>query len=122
MKFYKCKKCNKTITAMDTDSNTLNCCSEQMEELIPGSVEAAKEKHIPVVSKENGYFVTVGEIEHPMTTEHYIEWIAFELDDGSVKKMNLKPNEKPIAHLETEQKVKAVYAYCNLHGLWKVEI
>lgn len=93
-----------------------------MEELDPKMVGASSEKHIPIVSYNKGYLVIVGEIEHPMTDEHYIEWIAFELENGSIKVIDLKPNEKPIAYYETQQKAKTVYAYCNLHGLWKAEI
>lgn len=120
MKFYKCKKCNEVMII--NDDIIPSCCGEPMEELIPGSVEAAKEKHIPVVSYDEGYLVTVGEVEHPMTEEHYIEWIAYELENEVVKVFDLKPNQKPMAIFKTDQKVKAVYAYCNLHGLWKVEM
>lgn len=120
MKFYRCKKCDEIKIV--NDNMVPNCCGEPMEELIPGSVEAAKEKHIPVVSYNGSYLATIGEVEHPMTEEHYIEWIAFELENGEVKMFNLKPNQKPAVHFETNQKVKAVYAYCNVHGLLKVEL
>ncbi len=120
MKFYKCKKCNEVMII--NDDIIPSCCGEPMEELIPGSVEAAKEKHIPVVSYDEGYLVTVGEVEHPMIEEHYIEWIAYELEKGAVKVFDLEPNQKPIVNFETDQKVKTVYAYCNLHGLWKADV
>lgn len=104
------------------DSEIPNCCGNKMEELIPESVDAAKEKHVPVVLYKDGYSVTVGEVEHPMTEDHYIKWIAFELENDDIKVVDLKPNEKPTAYFNTEQKVTAVFAYCNLHGLWKVEM
>lgn len=120
MKFYRCKKCNE-IRMID-NSVVPDCCGEPMEELIAGSVDAAKEKHVPVISYNGSYLVTVGEVEHPMTEEHYIEWIAYELESGEVEVFHLEPGQKPIACFETDQKVKTVYAYCNLHGLWKAGI
>ena len=92
-----------------------------MKEIIPGTVEASKEKHIPVYTIEgNKVLVTVGEVEHPMQEEHYIEWISIQTKYGNQRK-TLKPGEEPkkcFTICEGDE-VEAVYAYCNLHGLWK---
>ena len=94
-----------------------------MTELIPNSVDAAKEKHVPFVSEEgNKLVVKVGDVEHPMLSEHYIQWIAAEGEDG-VKITYLMPNDKPVASFCNKDKwIKRVYAYCNLHGLWVKEL
>lgn len=121
MKFYKCLHCG-NIVEMIKDANVpLFCCGEKMMELIPGSIDGAKEKHIPLIKEDDGLVtVNVGEIDHPMLPEHYIEWIIVHTDRGIYRK-HLKPNDKPeakFALLENEI-VLSSYAYCNLHGLWK---
>ena len=92
-----------------------------MKELVPGTTDAAVEKHVPVVKTEgNRVTVTVGSVEHPMLPEHFINFIVLETEKGfSVKHLN--PGEKPEAvfTINDGEKVKAVYEYCNLHGLWK---
>lgn len=94
--------------------------SEGLKELIPGEVDAAKEKHVPEISfKDNKLIVDVGSIEHPMMDAHYIQFIALITDRG-VEVINLKPGEKPHAEFE-KAKHGIVYEYCNLHGLWKKE-
>ncbi|MCI9233979.1 MAG: desulfoferrodoxin [Bacilli bacterium] len=118
MKFYRCSKCNNLVIH---SQSVISCCNEPMEELIPGHIEASVEKHIPIVEIGNEIVVTVGEVEHPMTPEHSIEWILIELENGYMV-TNLKPNQKPVAHFKTSEKIKAAYAYCNLHGLWKTEM
>ena len=97
------------------------CCGEAMKEIIPGTVDASKEKHVPVYTVEgNKVIVKVGEVEHPMQEEHYIEWISLQTKFGNQRKA-LKPNEKPeVCFVICDgDEVEAVYAYCNLHGLWK---
>ena len=97
------------------------CCGQKMEQIIPGTVEASKEKHIPVYEvKGNVVEVTVGSVEHPMVDVHFIEWISIQTKFGNQRKV-LKPNEEPKATfaLVDGDEVEAVYAYCNLHGLWK---
>ena len=122
MKIYKCKKCN-NFMIIASGEVIPNCCNEEMKELIAGSVEAAVEKHVQILSfEDNKYKITVGEVEHPMLDEHYIEWIALEFEDGTIKVFDLKPIQKPIVTYETTKKIKTVYAYCNLHGLWKNEL
>ena len=97
------------------------CCGEKMHEIIPGTVEASKEKHIPVYNVINNVVeVEVGSIAHPMIDEHYIEWISIQTKQGNQRKL-LSPNNPPKVcfTLCEGDEVEAVYAYCNLHGLWK---
>ena len=97
------------------------CCGEPMSEIIPGTTDAAVEKHVPVWTVENGIVhVKVGSVEHPMLPEHYIEWVSLHTKQGNQRK-ELHPGEKPevcFALCEGDE-VEAVYAYCNLHSLWK---
>ena len=120
-KFLICKKCGNIVEIIHESGISIMCCGEKMEELIPGTVDAAKEKHVPVYTTEkNKVNVTVGEINHPMQEEHYIEWISIQTKYGNqIKK--LKAGEKPEAcfALCDGDSIEAVYAYCNLHGLWK---
>ncbi|MBR4461527.1 MAG: desulfoferrodoxin Dfx [Erysipelotrichaceae bacterium] len=121
MKFYRCKKCGQMVAIVKKKGCPIMCCGEPMEEIIPGTTDAAVEKHVPVYEvKDNKVYVTVGEVEHPMLAEHYIEWIAIQTKNGNQRKA-LNPEEEPkavFAILEDDE-VLAVYAYCNLHGLWK---
>ena len=124
MKFYVCNHCG-NIIRFDKDSGVpVMCCGEKMEELVPGTTDAAQEKHVPAV-EVNGDVVTVrvGEVEHPMEPEHYIEWIVLETKDMEYKKQ-LKPGDKPVAAfiLNDGDVAVAAYEYCNLHRLWKKEI
>jgi superoxide reductase len=90
-----------------------------MKALKENTVDAAKEKHIPVVEKvEGGVTVTVGSVEHPMTEEHYIMWIEVITDTKTYRK-DLKPGDKPVAFFEIDEDIRTVREYCNLHGLWK---
>ena len=89
-----------------------------MEEIIPGTTDAAVEKHVPEYTVEDGIVnVKVGSVEHPMIPEHYIEWIVLETATG-YQKHDLKPGEAPEAHFAVTEPVVAAYEYCNLHGLW----
>ena len=121
MKFYRCKKCGQIVAIVEKKACPIMCCGEPMEEIIPGTTDAAVEKHVPVYEvKDNKVYVTVGEVAHPMLAEHYIEWVAIQTKNGNQRKA-LKPEEEPkavFAILEDDE-VLAVYAYCNLHGLWK---
>lgn len=120
-KYYKCSVCGKIIAVVKDTPVPVMCCGKKMEEIIPGTVDAAVEKHVPVYKQDGDkIYVTVGEVEHPMLEEHYIEWIAVQTDAGVYRK-SLKPGDEPKAcfTLCCGEKLEAVYAYCNLHGLWK---
>ena len=99
------------------------CCGQKMTELVPGVVEASHEKHIPVVEvRDNAVKVTVGSVEHPMAEEHSILWVYLETDKGGQRK-SLEVGAAPVVTFAlADEKPIAVYAYCNLHGLWKTEI
>ncbi len=97
------------------------CCGEKVCEITPGTTDAAVEKHVPVIAvRGNLVHVTVGSVEHPMIEEHYIEWVALQTKQGNQRKA-LGPGMKPAVcfALCEGDKVEAVYAYCNLHSLWK---
>lgn len=124
MKFYVCAHCGNIITFVKDSGVPVMCCGEKMQEIVPGTVDAAVEKHLPVVSVEGSQVtVQVGSVEHPMLPEHFIEWIVLETSTGSQMKA-LTPGEKPQAvfALADGEKAVAAYAYCNLHGLWKAEV
>lgn len=121
MKFFKCDICGKILTLIhETETETI-CCGQKMRELIPGMSDGAIEKHVPVYTvNENTLTVQVGSVPHPMTEAHFIEWIAIETDTGFQLK-KLTPTDKPerVFALGPSDQVRNVYAYCNLHGLWK---
>lgn len=123
MKFYRCEHC-KNIVEMIQDSGVKPvCCGESMTEIIPNTTDGAYDKHVPVLNVDGvNVTVAVGSIEHPMMDAHYIQWIVVETCCG-VYRANLLPGEEPVAHftIRANEKVKAVYEYCNLHGLWKTE-
>ena len=99
------------------------CCGQKMKELVPNTVEASGEKHIPAVTVEGNVLkVNVGSVNHPMAEEHFIEWVYVETENGGMRK-NLKPGQEPnVTFALGEDKAIAVYAYCNLHGLWMAEV
>ena len=124
LKFYICKHCGNIAVKVQEAGVPLVCCGEPMHELIPGSVDASVEKHVPAVRVEGSVVkVEVGSVAHPMSEEHYIPWVCLQSSGGYQLKY-LSPNEAPVAHfvLAEGEKAEAVYAYCNLHGLWKSEI
>ena len=99
----------------------IQCCGKDMQEIVPGTMDASHEKHIPVYKKDgNMITVTVGSELHPMVPEHYIEWVCIETEDGFQYK-KLLPNAPPKATflLSGDENIKAVYAFCNQHSLWK---
>lgn len=120
-KFYICPHCGKIIFIVKESGVPVICCGEIMQEIIAGTTDAATEKHIPVYKiEDNKVYVSIGSVEHPMTPEHYIEWVSIQTTSGNQIK-TLKPHNKPevcFAICEGD-KVEAVYAYCNLHSLWK---
>ena len=121
MKFYRCEKCKKMIAMVKGSPCPTMCCGEAMKEIVPGTTEASAEKHIPVYEiRDNKVYVTVGSALHPMEEKHYIEWIALQTKTGNQRRA-LSPGMEPkacFAICEGDE-VEAVYAYCNLHSLWK---
>ena len=122
-KFYICEKCGNLIEKIDDSGVPVVCCGQKMTPIEAGTVEASREKHIPVASVEgNVVKVVVGSVEHPMAEEHSILWIELKTDRG-VQRKNLEVGAPPVATFAlADEKPLEVYAYCNLHGLWKVEI
>lgn len=122
MNFFKCEKCGKIVALVKSSAcDAIMCCGEPMKEIVANTVDAAKEKHVPVYKVEgNVVTVCVGDVAHPMTEEHLIEWVALETEQGNQRKL-LKAGQEPKVTfaLVDGDKVKSVYAYCNLHGLWK---
>lgn len=124
VKFYKCETCGNVIEKVVDSKVPVMCCGKPMVELVANTTDAAQEKHVPVVSVEGRKVsVKVGSTEHPMTPEHHISFIVLETCCG-VYRRDLDPAGKPEAEFAiTENETpKAVYEYCNLHGLWKAEL
>ena len=123
-RFFRCDICG-NLTGLIHDSGVrMVCCNQQMTELIPNTVEASKEKHIPVATVVgNNVKAAVGSVPHPMTEEHHIVWIYLLSEQGGQRKI-LKAGDVPEATfaLTPNDKPLAVYAYCNLHGLWKAAV
>lgn len=122
-KFYICKHCGNIIGMVEDKGVPVICCGEKMSELVPNTVEASAEKHLPVVThSENGIHVEIGSAVHPAEEVHHIMFIYVDTEHGGQRK-SLSPTEKPAADFSfVNDKPKAVYAYCNLHGLWKTDV
>lgn len=121
VKFFRCTRCGQIIAKVKETASPVVCCGLPMEEIIPGSVDASHEKHVPVYKVRCGkVYVSVGEVEHPMVDNHYIEWVCLQTKNGNQRKL-LKPGDKPevVFAIEKGDEVESVLAYCNLHGLWK---
>ena len=122
-KFYICRTCGNLVNVINASGVPMMCCGKPMEALEPNTVEASGEKHIPAVTVEEGaVHVMIGSVEHPMVDVHYIEWVYLQTENGG-QRINLKPNQEPkVTFLLGNEKPVAVYAYCNLHGLWKTQL
>ena len=122
-KFYVCEHCGNMVGMINDAGVPMMCCGQKMTKLEAGVVEASREKHIPVAEVKDGVVtVTVGSVLHPMTEEHLISWVYLETDRGSQKK-TLKAGDTPVVTFAlSDEKPLAVYAWCNLHGLWKAEL
>jgi len=122
-KFYICPHCGNIVEMVNDAGPKPFCCGQKMNELVPGSVDASHEKHVPDVKVSEGVVeVNVGSVDHPMVDVHWIEWVQLITDKGSYRKW-LNPGEAPnVKFLLGDEKPLAVYAYCNLHGLWKKEL
>ena len=121
-KYYICEKCGNLIEKIDDSGVPVVCCGQKMTPVVAGSVEASREKHIPVATIEDGVVrVVVGSVEHPMAEEHSILWVELKTDRG-IQRKNLEVGKPPVAIFAlADEKPIEVYAYCNLHGLWKYE-
>ena len=119
MEVYKCDLCGNIVEVLAAGGGDLVCCGQPMKKLTENTTDAAVEKHVPVVEKTaEGYLVKVGSVDHPMTAEHYIEWIELIAGD-TVYRQNLNPGDKPAACFPVTADTVTARAYCNLHGLWK---
>jgi superoxide reductase len=121
IRYYRCAKCGQIIEIVKGTGVPVVCCGEVMQEIVPGTTDASLEKHVPVYEVKDGkVFVAVGSVEHPMLPEHYIEWISVQTKYG-YQRRELKPGEEPKACFSICEgdEVEAVFAYCNLHSLWK---
>lgn len=120
-RFFICKRCGNIYAVVKSSGVPVVCCGEKMQEIIPSTTDASVEKHVPVYSVEgNKVYVSVGSVAHPMEEAHYIEWISIQTKQGNQRKI-LKPGDEPKAcfSLCDDDEIEAVYAYCNLHSLWK---
>ncbi len=116
---YKCEICGNIVEVLHEGKGELVCCGQPMKQLKENTVDASKEKHVPVVEKADGGFkVKVGGVAHPMEEKHYIEWIEL-IADGKAYRQFLKPGEAPEAFFRIDAVNVTAREYCNIHGLWK---
>jgi len=116
---YKCEACGNIVEVLAGGEGELVCCGQPMVKLTENTVDAAKEKHVPVIEKiDGGYKVKVGDVPHPMEEKHYIQWIELIADDKSYVQF-LKPGQAPEAVFMIDAASVSAREYCNLHGLWK---
>lgn len=122
-KFYICRHCGNIVEMVQNVGVPVMCCGQKMEELVPNTVEASGEKHLPVVSVADGVVtVNVGAVDHPMLPEHFIGWVYLETENGGQRKV-LKAGDSPnVKFALGDETPVAVYAYCNLHGLWMTKV
>ena len=122
-RFFICEHCGNIVGVIHDAGVPLMCCGQKMKQLEPGTVEASAEKHIPVVSvKDNTVEVCVGSAAHPMSEEHSILWVYLQTNRGGQRKCLAVGGDPKVTFALTDEEPVAVYAYCNLHGLWKAEI
>ena len=121
-KFYKCDTCGNVITKIVDSKVPVVCCGKPMTELVPNTVDAATEKHVPVVTwlDDKRIMVEVGSVAHPMLEEHHISFIYVETLDGGIR-VDLKDKPEAVIYVGDTKPV-AVYEYCNLHGLWVTKL
>lgn len=121
LEVYKCNACGNIIEVLHGGAGELVCCGEPMKVFKENTVDAAKEKHVPVIEKTaDGYKVKVGDVPHPMEEKHWIEWIEL-IADGKAYRQFLNPGDAPEATFCVQASSVTVREYCNLHGLWKAE-
>jgi superoxide reductase len=119
LQIYKCEVCGNIVEMLHAGAGQLVCCGQPMKLFQENTVDASKEKHVPVIEKTaTGIKVTVGSVLHPMEPAHYIEWIEV-IADGKAYRKFLNPGEAPVAEFELKANGVVAREYCNLHGLWK---
>jgi len=119
LEVYKCELCGNIVEVLFGSDGQLVCCGQPMTLLVENTVDAAKEKHVPVIEKvDGGVKVKVGEVAHPMEEKHYIQWIEI-IADGKIYRQFLNPGDTPEATFNVVANKVAAREYCNLHGLWK---
>ncbi len=119
LEIYKCEVCGNTVEVIHAGKGQLVCCDQPMKRLTENTVDASREKHVPVVEKTAGGFkVKVGAVAHPMEEKHWIEWIEL-IADGQAYRRFLKPGEAPEAVFAIEADRVTARELCNIHGLWK---
>lgn len=119
LEIYKCELCGNIVEVLHEGKGELVCCGQPMKLFKENTVDAAKEKHVPVVEKRaGGVTVKVGSVPHPMEEKHYIEWVEL-IVDGKAYRQFLKPGDKPEAVFDVKDQKAVAREYCNLHGLWK---
>jgi superoxide reductase len=118
---YKCPLCGNIVEVLHAGAGELVCCGQAMDQMTENTVDAAQEKHVPVITKEsNGYRVVVGSVPHPMEDKHWIEWIEL-VADGKVYRQSLNPGDTPEAFFCVEADEITAREYCNLHGHWSAK-
>lgn len=120
LEVYKCNLCGNIVEVNHAAGGTLVCCGQNMELLVEKEADSSTEKHVPVIEEiEGGYKVTVGSTIHPMTAEHYIEWIELVTEANEELKVYLKAGDEPVAVFKTDAKALFAREFCNVHGHWK---
>ncbi len=122
MQVYKCEICGNIVEMLHPGEGELVCCEAPMKLFKENTVDAAKEKHVPVIEKvEGGFRVKIGSVPHPMEDKHYIEWIEIITEDGKVCRQFLQPGQSPEAIIKCDANKITAREYCNIHGLWLAE-
>jgi len=119
LQVYKCEVCGNIVEVLHGGKGELVCCDKPMKLFVENTVDAAKEKHVPIVEKTaDGFRIKIGEVAHPMEEKHYIEWIEV-ITDGKAYRQFLNPGDAPKATFKIDAEQVTAREYCNLHGLWK---
>ncbi len=122
-RFFICEHCGNLVGMIHDAGVPLMCCGQKMTKLEPGTVDASVEKHTPVVTvHEDTVTVSVGSVMHPMTEEHHISWVYLQTDRGGQRKCFAATDEPTLTFALSDEQPVAVYAYCNLHGLWMTKL
>lgn len=123
IRFYVCEHCGNIVGLIHNAGVPMMCCGQKMTELVPNTEEASVEKHLPVVTIEDDkVYVEIGSAPHPMVEEHHIVWVYLQTDRGGQRKCLEIGSEPKVTFALVDEKPLAVYAYCNLHGLWRTDI